>query len=133
MGETAMKYLVPLAAACLLAGPAAAFDNTKCEEFLVGKWAYVDKNDDGSSSTETVVFDAAKTFTYQRVRTSADGQAGEPRTQAGTWTAKPGSAADACLVTIKATDSQGEESEEFKIVDDATFSMDDGDDVYKRQ
>jgi hypothetical protein len=78
-------------AAAALTLPAAAFDNSTCSTFLVGSWAMATPPAPGAMMTMKFGDDGVLTMEMTNE--------GKTEKQEGTWTAKPGDAAEQCKVT----------------------------------
>lgn len=129
-----MKCLMPLAAACLLAAPAAAFENTQCKDFLIGNWVSEVSRETGKR-IEVIDFDA-RTFEYTLTIVQPDGTSKLSEKDVGTWRVEPGTNPYACMLYTWPVSSDGKEKERansVQVVDDDTIRLDTGSNLYKRQ
>ena len=100
---------------------ASAFDNQNCQTFLTGLW--VGEERDPASLTIAALSKSGKALVgFGRVPSSP----GQGQWLARTWTAKPGSAPERCILVMKGLDSDGKENvkeSELSVVDDNTINI----------
>lgn len=113
------KLLLGAAAALVLAGPAFAFDNTTCKDFLAGTWQMeIDDTVEGKPAHISVhsVYTPEGTF-EQTMTMTAEGAPPQTMARKGTWDAGPGKTADTCDATLT-VEGQGAQTVTLTVVDD---------------
>lgn len=111
--------------------PASAFDNQTCQTFLTGLWV----GDDGDDKflTMAVLLKSGKALLGFG---PAPAQPKQGQWLGQTWTAKPGSAPERCILVTTMFDQDGKaliREQELSVVDDATINIFDARMNFRRQ
>jgi len=122
-----IRILAATTTLAVMAGPAAAFDNTHCKAFLSGTWEMSVATDlqgrPGRIDTRAQ-YKVGGDFSAV-VSIEPEGLTPEQMTLAGTWDAAPGPSSDSCNASV-AAGGRDQKHTVLNVLDDNTVRTEDG-------